>query len=123
MKAWGCNDYNAECGYIVFAETRGKAHSIAMGAAGFDCSEWNDVQVKRMPTVDGKQEREGVLEWRGNDRIYYEAGWFESDNRDACDWCDLCEYESIPESRLTETDDGMICAACIEHEAKKATKQ
>jgi len=120
MKAWSVMDYGAECGYIVFAETRGKARAAAMGCAGLDCSEWNDVEVRRIPKLDGKRNAPCVLDWEKDGRIYYEAGWYPIDGAPSCDCCGLFEYDEFPESRVTETDDGFMCAACIAHEAREA---
>ena len=113
MKAWSVNDYNAECGYIVFAETRGKARSLAMGEAGLDTSEWTDVEVRRMKTLDGRRTEECVLDWQKDVRIYYEAGWYESPDSCSCSHCERHEYQSLPESKVTETSDGQfLCVAC-----------
>ena len=53
MKAWACNDYEAGCGYIVFADKRGEARYCAIGSPGFECSDWCDISVRRIPDLDG----------------------------------------------------------------------
>lgn len=112
MKAWGCMDYNAECGVIVFAETRGKARSIAKGCAGLEDSEWCDIEVRRIKSLDGERTEAGDLDWHKDERLYYEAGWYAEDGARSCDCCGLYEYDSIPESTIAETEEGDICAAC-----------
>lgn len=113
MKAWIAMNYTAECGYIVFAATRGKARAAAIGCAGMEGAKWKDVQVGRLHYLDGKKDRECVLSWEKDTRIYYEAGWWPVDGAPSCDCCGLYEYEEFPESRVTETDDGALCAACM----------
>ena len=76
MKAWSVMDSENECGYIVFAETRGKARAAAMRCAGLDLSEWNAIEVLRLPDLDGKRDAPCVLDWEKDGRIYYEAGWW-----------------------------------------------
>lgn len=52
MKAWFVRDEQAYADFatIVFAETRGKAHSIAMHTDACEDAEWNDCSVcKKSP--------------------------------------------------------------------------
>jgi len=118
VKAWGVN--NDECGYIIFAETRGKAKGIAICQDGFDCMEFTDPtwRVYRMPKLDGLLEKEGILEWHKHQRTYYEAGWYPEDGAESCDACGLYHYDSIPESHVSDTEDGYICASCAREEGK-----
>ena len=53
MKAWKVIDIKGD-GYctVVFAETRGKAHYIAMTTDCCEDAEWNDVRVTRVPALD-----------------------------------------------------------------------
>jgi len=120
MKAWGCMDYEAECGYIVFAETRGKAHSLVMGEDGFDCSEWTDVNVRRIKEIDGRINAECVADWQKNVRLYYEARWFPEQGASSCDWCSLYRYDEIPESHIEETDEGDLCVTCRAQKQREA---
>ncbi|MFA7333498.1 MAG: hypothetical protein WC130_04300 [Kiritimatiellia bacterium] len=119
MKSWGCCDYEAECGCIVFAETRGKARAEAMRHEGFDCSDWADVEVRRLPKLDGLRDTPCALCWTKDARIYYEAGWRGQAEDPVCEVCGLYEYEEFPESHVTETDDGMMCASCLSDSANK----
>jgi len=107
---------------IVFAETRGKARSEAMQHEGFDCSEWKDVEVRRLPNLDGIRNEQCALSWWKNARIYYEAGWRPQPETIGCDVCGLYEFDEFPESKVTETDDGMLCASCMAEAVKEAGK-
>lgn len=52
MKAWRVSlkyEFFAE---VVFAETRGKARSLAMACDGFEDAKFTDVEVHREPQVD-----------------------------------------------------------------------
>jgi len=119
IKAWSCCDDMAECGYIIFTTSRSMAHAIAIGLPGFDCSEWNNIRVVRLPAMDGKRDCDCVLDWSTDAREYYEAGWWPMDGSVECEFCGLFEYEQFPESRVTEREDGNICAACMEQERKE----
>ena len=111
MKAWNCADH--ECGFIVFAETRAKARTLAMGEAGFECSEWVEIEVRRMKELDGLRDEPCVLDWQENERVYYEAGWFPEECAPFCIRCERYQYERIPESFITWTEhDGDMCVAC-----------
>ena len=112
MKAWSAMDYNAQCGYIVFAETRGKARLLAMREPGLDSSEWVDIDVKRMPDFDGKREKPCALDWQIDARLYYEACWWPDFGAPECEGCGRYEYPSIPESSVTDTEEGAYCVAC-----------
>lgn len=113
MKAFGCNNYDFPCGVIVFAETQGKARSMAHGEPGFDSTEWIDIDARRLPNLDGKRGSECVLDWQDDARIYYEAGWYPEEGAPLCDICGKHEYDSIPESEVIETGEGrFICVSC-----------
>jgi hypothetical protein len=87
MKAWRGEDttsYEGGC-TIVFAETRGKAHALALDTECCDCAEWNDVRVTREPAADklwkpGKK----AIDWRDKtDRVTLVK---------ECDWTCLPDY-------------------------------
>lgn len=81
MKAWKVYDETAyEAGStVVFAETRGKAHALALNTDWGEGAEWNDVRVTRLPAMDcmykpGKVE----MDWyNAEDRIALvkDGGW------------------------------------------------
>lgn len=50
MKAWFVSPLSEQTGYIVFADTSGKARRIGVGVLG---EEFVDVSVKRLPAMDG----------------------------------------------------------------------
>ena len=104
MKAWRVSDEMSDYGgcTVVFAETRGKAHALALNTDCCEDSEWCDVRVTRIPEMDkmwkpGKNE----MDWCDTeDRIALvkECGWYcnhEYLDRDmdcpvcpAAEWCD-----------------------------------
>lgn len=123
MKAWGCMDYDAECGVIVYAETRGRARSLAMTTDGLDTSDWNNVEVRRVKELDGKRPFGTVLDWYKDVRLYWEACWYQEWGTSSCDECGRFQYEEIPESEIEETDDGNICKACLADNALNPSRQ
>lgn len=103
MKAWRVEDvesYEGGC-TVVFAETRGKAHELALHT---DCcvdAEWNDIRVTRIPAMDKMYHGRTEMDWsEPEDRIALvkECGWYCNHGyldrqRDcpvcpAADWCD-----------------------------------
>lgn len=104
MKAWCIRDevaYEAGC-TVVFAETRGKAHALALNTDCCEDAEWNDVRVTRLPAMDcmykpGKVE----MDWyNAEDRIALvkECGWhcideyYDSDDCKKCPAAEWCDY-------------------------------
>jgi len=115
MKAWGCSD--DECGVIVFAATRGKARTLAHQASGcFDCAEWTEISVTRIPALDGRRDAEYIADWYVDQRMYYESGWYsEGQDNPQCTTCGLYEYAGIPESHISDWDEherAGTCEAC-----------
>lgn len=119
MKAWACVDENAECGYIVFAETRAKAKTLVLREAGFDCSEWCDVEVRRLKEFDDRKNVECVADWRADERIYYEAQWHPADDSECCEKCDRYEYAGIAESFIVAVNGVNLCLNCRTQPAKR----
>lgn len=64
MKAWIVSKKYGYCGTIVFAETRGKAKSIALGTEPLEDAEFCSIEAKRAPEMD-KYYKEGktYMEW------------------------------------------------------------
>jgi len=99
MKAWHVLDDDSERGNtVVFAETRGKAHQLAMHTDACEDSNWNDVRVLRMPSMDSHWEPgKWQMDWcLAKDRIaLVKEGWhcieprFDTDcpNCPAAEWC------------------------------------
>lgn len=65
MKAWKCYCKNAytDSSVVVFAETRGKAHWLAMREDVFEDAEWTDICVRRIPALDNHFRGGTVLCW------------------------------------------------------------
>ena len=113
MKAWRVRDEAGEvgCCTVVFAETRGKAHALAMNTDCCEDAEWNDVSVKRLSAMDKMYKGRNEMDWfNAEDRIALvkECGWVCSDewvdyerdcpNCPAEEWCDAyCDYKSESE--------------------------
>jgi len=130
MKAWSVMDYNGDpCGVIVFAEKRNRAKVLTAGSSDMPCSEYMDLSVRRLPIHDGKRTEEGILPWKGNERLYYEAKWYPEEGTPCCDLCGFYQYPQIPESTIEEVffkDVGYldVCAACranAEHDTRHET--
>lgn len=71
MKAWVVKAKNEFCATVVFAETRGKAKSIAMYTDACEDVAFCDIEVRREPQAD-KFYKEGKTEmdwYDDNDRI------------------------------------------------------
>lgn len=64
MKAWFVQPKDEFYAGIVFAETRGKARSVALSLDGFEDTQFTDVEVRRAPYAD-KYYKEGkcYLDW------------------------------------------------------------
>lgn len=52
MKAWIVQESNVEACEVVFAETRGKARTIALNTDTFEYSDFIDLEVRRKPVID-----------------------------------------------------------------------
>lgn len=52
MKAWIIRDNEQFCCEVVFAETRGKAKTIALNADTFDGADFCDLEAHRVPQID-----------------------------------------------------------------------
>jgi hypothetical protein len=71
MKAWLVREKNEFCAEIVFAETRGKARSLALRGECCENAVFTDIEVHRQPQAD-KYYKEGKrrLDWENpKDRI------------------------------------------------------
>lgn len=109
MKAWHVSEDVGDGGStIVFAETRGKAHHLAMGTETCEDAEWNDVRVVRAKAFDeyyteGKRE----MDWYSmTDRIaMVKNGWYCIDPEWIyCKTCDASEYCSSYQEHLLDDD-------------------
>lgn len=104
MKAWCAREKDGDCATVIFAETRGKAKSIAMCTEACEDARFTDIEVHRVPHMD-KYYREGKkeMDWENpKDRIalvkecgfrceYVEPFW--CDTCSAKQYCDVYEEE------------------------------
>lgn len=58
MKAWSVYTDYSEGMSIVFADTAGKARQLAQGTDACEDADWCDIRVKRLPEIDGMEDRE-----------------------------------------------------------------
>ena len=79
MKAWLVKVKDEFCATVVFAETRGKARSIAMHTDACEDVDFCDIEVRRLPHID-KYYKEGKteLDWLDKKRPNYPCKrmWF-----------------------------------------------
>jgi len=118
MKAWVVTSESAEVQMIVFAETRGRAKTLALKTDWLEDEDYADIRCKREPKLDaiakekGEYIIDGSLEFHA--RIMRGLGWRAYDGRiDRCEKCGLYEWESVVESYLVETETGHICVGCL----------
>ena len=99
MKAWLVREKDKFCATVVFAETRGKAKSLALATDCCEDADFCDIEVRREPQldkyyVDGKKE----MDWENpKDRIALvkECGFVCSHDYwmyEDCDCCSAKEY-------------------------------
>ena len=96
MKAWVVKEKDKLCSTVVFAETRGKAKSLALWTECCEGANFCDIEVHRLPVID-KYYKEGKLE----------MDWFNAQDRIAlvkdCGFCcdavikELCQKCSAKE--------------------------
>ena len=83
MKAWLVRVKDQYCATVVFAETRGKAKSIALHTDCCEDADFCDIEIRRLPHID-KYYKEGKIE----------LDWLDQKDRvilfDECDF--RCEY-------------------------------
>lgn len=112
MKAWKVWDdeyYNGT--WVLFAETRGKAHAMAMRHEAFENCEWNDIRVKRCPEMDEMWNGRTLMDWDNPlDRIaLVKHGWhclyeYEAQARGECLECPASKWCEWYQDYLDEMD-------------------
>lgn len=113
MKAWLVKERDGEYSTVVFAETRGKARSLAMTTDACEDADFCNIEVTRKPQfdkyyTDGKKE----MEWYDDkDRIaLVKDGGFQCTYECDCEfeecpahqWCDRYEEEKEAENDMKE---------------------
>lgn len=114
MKAWLVREKDEFCAAVVFAETRGKAKSLAMRTEACEDAAFMDIEVRRMKEAD-KYYREGKreLNWFDDaDRVALvkDCG-FSCDPHEIPDWdycldCPAKEWCDEYQDRLNERSEG-----------------
>ena len=111
MKAYYISDRdcNFGYGYVVFAETRGKAisHALRYCDCAFDCCTWTEMRALRKPELDRFYRGNAEMDWCNmEDRVAMVkyAGFYCSDEvittSDECEqcaaheWCDKYDRET-----------------------------
>ena len=110
MKAWLAENTHTDTATVVFAETRGKARSIAIETDACEDLDFCDIYIRRLPHMDK----------------YYEEGkkemdWYDEKDRIALvkdcsfrcadvdmDWCEDCsakQYCGLYEEYIEESED------------------
>ena len=111
MKAWLVREKDQFCATVVFAETRGKARSMALATDCCEDADFCDIEVRREPQldkyyVDGKKE----LDWEiPKDRIALvkECGFvcdLDYFMAEDCDCCSAKEYCDRYKDYVAEKD-------------------
>lgn len=93
MKAWVAREKDEFYSAVVFAETAGKAKSIALSSDGFECVDFCSIEVWRVPQMD-KYYKEGKTE----------MDWLNPQDRIAmvkecnftCEYIEMSECETCP---------------------------
>lgn len=116
MKAWCVTDRKGFSDFVVvvFAETRGKAISSALGTDEFPKYEWDytDLFARREPSLDGSYRGAWRMEWDNDEdclAMVRDAGFY--CNEDAFDpaFCETCagsDYCTRYEEYLEEEHEG-----------------
>ena len=97
MKAWLAKDKDEFSATVVFAETRGKARSIAMRTETCEDVDFCNIYIRRVPQID-KYYKEGKkeMDWFNDDdrlALVKECGFYcEYIAEDMCEDCPAKEY-------------------------------
>lgn len=94
MKAWLVKDKEDVYAEVVFAETRGKAKTLALSTDCCEYAKFTDIEARRMPQLD-KYYSEGKwhLDWyEPEDRIALvkEGGFYCAEDEFSLDECSIC---------------------------------
>jgi hypothetical protein len=118
MKAWLVREKDEFCATVVFAETRGKAKSMALSTECCEDADFCRIEVRRLPQIDkcykdGKRE----MDWfNPNDRIALvkECGfwcgidYFDPEDCKTCPAAEYCDHykDHIAELESEVADNG-----------------
>ena len=103
MKAWYIRADNVDYTGIVFAETRGKAKTLALNTDNWCDSDFTDLQVTRCPEADCRYTGQKELDWENpDDRLFmvkelcFCCVWWADTECEECsakEYCDRYEKE------------------------------
>jgi len=119
MKAWVVTSDVVEVSVIVFAETRGRAKTLALKTDWLHAEDYADLRCRRESRLDAMAQQRGETVIDGSSptcqRTMRGLGWYEIEGRyQECGECGLHEWDQVPESQLTDTGEGYICAGCLD---------
>lgn len=97
MKAYICS--NDEYSTVVFAETRGKARTMAKANDLFDFTDWIDISVRRAPEFDSFAEQGYVPK-----EVLIKHGWW---------WECKCGTPQYEETAIV-INDSVFCEKCVD---------
>ena len=110
---------------IVFAGSANQAKSMVAGEVALGVCNHRELLCRREPKADRyATDKPTVLSCgsRVSTRIYYEIGW-QYEDAERCDWCGKAEFDTIPESIVSEREEfdwDEVCQGCYEaHRAKE----
>lgn len=108
-------DY-ADVSEVAFAESPSQAKSFAATGNWFHDAEYTDLRARRAKGWDKfAGNGTGLAEFDDPSirRHAWLMGWFECDgNMEPCSGCGLYEWDSVPESKLVDTGEALLCLDC-----------
>jgi len=116
MKAYKVDGPDSDCAVIVFADTAKEAKKMAIGQYEVDGYDWIDIRSLRLPEADHGCTKfgKGILPHSvEGSRFMRSIGWHEMDRgADYCDRCELHCFSDVPESKLIEVGNVLLCGEC-----------
>ena len=112
MKAWLVREKDEFCAAVVFAETRGKAKSLARCTDACEDADFLRIEVRRLPDIDKYYRGKRELDWfNPADRIVLVKECSFTCEHDAFDFgeCAVCsakEYCDQYQDRIQERGEG-----------------
>ena len=97
MKAWLVRERDEFCATVVFAETRGKARSLAMHTEVCEDASFLDIEVYRKPDLD-KYYVEDRIALVKDGGFYCDKDYWEPEDCENCpakEWCELYKDEVL----------------------------
>lgn len=95
MKAYRAYEEGGECATIVFAETVGKAKSIAQNCDACEGADWVNIRVNREPAADRLYKGGVEIDWYDNETrliLVRDLGWRCAEPSWECEGCAAKEF-------------------------------